>query len=53
MENIRKATRNDSKALVELSEQLGYETNEELLLLRFELLKEREQEVYNRIAQVL
>ncbi|MCK9170352.1 MAG: GNAT family N-acetyltransferase [Treponema sp.] len=46
MECIRKATKNDSKALVELSEQLGYETNEELLLVRFELLKEREQEVY-------
>jgi len=48
--NIRKAENSDSKALVELSKQLGYETTEESLLERFTLLKYRQQVVY--VAEV-
>jgi ribosomal protein S18 acetylase RimI-like enzyme len=46
MINIRKAVVTDSKALVNLSKQLGYETTEELLLKRFYELEKRSQEVY-------
>jgi hypothetical protein len=35
MINIRKANVSDSKSLVILSKQLGYETNEESLIQRF------------------
>ena len=50
MINIRKAEMYDSKSLVELSKQLGYETSEELVIKRFELLRNRDQEVY--IAEI-
>ena len=46
MVNIRKAVENDSKVLVELSKQLGYETNESVLIERMKYLKNRNQEVY-------
>ena len=45
MINIRKANVSDSKSLVILSKQLGYETNEESLIQRFACLKARQQEV--------
>lgn len=46
MINVRKAAISDSKYLVELSKQLGYETNEEDLIKRFNLLYQRQQEVF-------
>ncbi len=46
MINIRKASISDSKCLVELSKQLGYETDEDELIKRFILLNQRQQEVF-------
>jgi ribosomal protein S18 acetylase RimI-like enzyme len=42
---VRKANISDSNSLVALSKQLGYETNEDFLIKRFETLKNRQQEV--------
>ena len=46
MINVRKAELTDSYALVKLSKQLGYETNEEALIKRFKSLKVRQQEEF-------
>lgn len=45
MITVRKANISDSNSLVALSKQLGYETNEDFLIKRFETLKNRQQEV--------
>lgn len=46
MITVRKASVSDSKWLVELSKQLGYETDEDKLIKRFDLLNQRQQEVF-------
>jgi len=46
MITVRKASVSDSKWLVELSKQLGYDTEEDKLIKRFGLLNQRKQEVF-------